>query len=451
MTDTISRIFPEDAGLAVHERVASAIAGAIAAGQYRPGDRLPTHRALARQFSVSIGSVTRAIEALSARGAVRSEVGRGTFVLAPAGAGEEGGAIDLSVNAPPPLLSAAQLAAASQRANDRALRLAHGGYVDLAGTAEQRAAVAGWLSRHRGPLAAEDILLCNGAQQGLHLALASLTGRVKAVVTEGASFPGAIAAAGNLGLPLLAVAHDGEGPVPAALEAVLAASGPAAVYLTPVCQNPLGYETGPERRAALAAVVARHGGYIVEDDIYGVYATERGPLYRALLAERTFYVTSFSKSLTPLVRLGVIAPPAEFAMAVRKRLRAESWGLPPYAAELGVALIETGAADAVLPALRAEALARLELARAVLGLGAVPMPAGAPHLWLPMEPLRAERLARRAGEAGVRLGAPSAMQVGPEPVSGVRLCLMAPRERAALERGLRAIAGLLAGDEEVVV
>jgi DNA-binding transcriptional MocR family regulator len=452
MSDTISSQSDDLSGVAVHERVANAVVRAIAEGRYRAGDKLPTHRALAREMSVSIGSVTRAIDTLSARGVVSSEVGRGTFVRQQAApTGDTQGFVDLSINAPPPLVSAGQWAEASALANERALLLPNGGYVDFTGTPAQRAIIANWISQRRSPMAADDIVLVNGAQQGLHLAFAALKDVVRAVITEGASFPGAIAAAGILGLPALPVARDDEGPLPDALARLLAETGPAAVYLTPVCQNPMGYETGPARRAELARVVADKGGYIVEDDIYGVYSTKPGPLYRDLLAERTFFVTSFSKSLTPLIRLGVIAPPAAFMASVRRRMRAESWGLPPLTAELGAAMIETGIADAVLPVLRTEALARLEMTRTILGLGAMPMPAGAPHVWLPLDPLRAEQLARRASEAGLRLGAPSTMQVGPEPVGGLRLCIVASPNRRQLERGLRILARLLVEDEEVLV
>lgn len=436
---------------AVHERVANAVEAAIAEGRYRAGDKLPTHRALAQQFSVSIGSVTRAIDTLSARGVVSSEVGRGTFVRQMAVPGAEAGVIDLSINAPPLLITAAQLAQASSMANDRVLRLAHGGYGDFTGTAAQRTSVAGWLGARRSRLAADEIVLTNGAQQALHLAFASLRDRVGTMVTEGVSFPGAIAAAGNAGLTLLPSARDEEGLLPEALARLLGTARPAAVYLTPVCQNPLGYETGPARREALARVVAEHEGFIVEDDIYGVYATKGGALFRDLLPERTFYVSGFSKSLTPLIRLGVLAPPPDFLAAVKKRMRAESWGLPPYAAEIGAALIESGAADAALVALRGEARARLAMTQEIIGLETVPMPDGAPHVWLPLDPLRAEQMSRRAIEAGVRLGAPGAMQVGPEPVAGIRLCIMAPANRGVLEKALRIVARLLVEEEDVLV
>jgi len=443
MTDTISKASN------VHRRVAEALEDAIAAGRYALGARLPTHRALAQSFGVSIGSITRAIETLRERGLVRGEVGRGTFVMA-LPLKEAEGVIDLSVNAPAQVVSAEALAAASLQANERALRLAHGGYVDPAGTVEQREAVAAWLSETRTPLKADGIILCNGAQQGLHLAMAALREHAGTVLTERASFPGAIAAAGMLGLALEPVMQDGEGPLPEALDVLLARIGPAILYVVPVCQNPFGYETGPERRAALAEVVARHRAFLIEDDIYGLYAHRGGPLYRDLLPERTFYVTSFSKSLTPLIRLGVVAPPAAFLPILRRRLRAESWGLPPYAAELGVALIETGAAAVALGDLRREAAVRLALASRFLPLQP-PMPQGAPHVWLPLPALRAEQVSRRASEAGLRLAPPSAMQVGEKPVEGIRVCLMAPPQRAVLERGLGLLAGLLTGDDEVVV
>lgn len=441
-----------DNGMLLHERLAEAVEAAIAEGRFRPGERLPTHRQLAQQFSVSIGSVTRAIDTLSARGVVRGEIGRGTFVLDRAEAEtDEGGPIDLTINAPPPVVPLHRLSEASELANRRALALPHGGYGDLSGSEAQRAMVARWLSETRTPVAADDLLLINGAQQGLHLAFAVLRDTSPIILTETASFPGALAAAANLGMTVVPVAHDDEGMDPEALDKALAQTGARIIYTTPVCQNPLGFETGPDRRRAIAGVAKRHDAFFVEDDIYGFYAAKGKLTYRDLLGEQVFYLTSFSKSLTPVLRLGVIVPPARFNGAVRKRLRAESWGLPPYVAELTAAMIEIGAAREAVEALRAECLVRTNLARDMLGLASVPMLGGAPHIWLPMSPVKAEQFARRASEAGVRITPPSAAQVGSSPVEGVRICIMAPPQRAVLLRGLRILAGLLNSDESDVV
>ena len=445
------RLIMPEAGQALYARLAAAIEDAIDAGQFRAGEQLPTHRQLAEQFSVSIGSVTRAIDALSARGIIRGEVGRGTYVLERSDALDDGGVIDLTINAPPPVLGLAQLEAASTLANRQALALVHGGYGDVAGSERQRMVLAEWLTQLRTPLNGEEIVLCNGAQQALHLAFAVLGDTSRIILTEGASFPGALAAASNLGMAMSAVAHDEEGMAPAALDAALARTGARVVYVTPVCQNPLGFETGPERRRAIVEVVRRHHAMIVEDDIYGLYAAKGNLTFRDLAPDHTVYITGLSKSLTPLVRVGVIAPPPQLLAAVRRRMRAESWALPPYVAELAVALIESGAAEHALKSLRVEALARVKLAQSILGLASVPMPTGAPHLWLGMPALQAEQLARRASEAGVRITPPTAAQVGDEPVAGVRLCIMAPSTRPVLERALRTIAGILASEEDAVI
>src|SRR5215831_18889632 len=75
--------------------IAEALAADAGEGRLRPGARLPTHRELADRLGVTVGTVTRAYAEAARRGLVSGEVGRGTFVRAPArplGAAEAGGA-----------------------------------------------------------------------------------------------------------------------------------------------------------------------------------------------------------------------------------------------------------------------------------------------------------------------------------------------------------------------
>src|SRR3546814_4372780 len=130
------------------------------------------------------------------------------------------------------------MAAILERAGRRAAALPNGGYVDLTGTPEQRSVMADWLGRTRLDADAQDILLCVGAQQGLHLAFADLRRQSPSIATEAATFAGAISAAANLGMALLPVRHDRNGMLPGDLDRVLAGSGCRIVYTTPVCQNP---------------------------------------------------------------------------------------------------------------------------------------------------------------------------------------------------------------------
>ena len=68
------------AGVARWRHISETLRAAIAAGDHRPGDRLPTETALARRFAVNRHTARRALEALAQAGLIRTEQGRGSFV-----------------------------------------------------------------------------------------------------------------------------------------------------------------------------------------------------------------------------------------------------------------------------------------------------------------------------------------------------------------------------------
>jgi DNA-binding transcriptional MocR family regulator len=435
---------------ALHERLAQAIVGLIDGGSYGPGEQLPTHRDLARETGVAIGTVTKAIELLSKRGIVRGEVGRGTFInLRPERS--LGGTIDLTLNVPPLVIEDQLFLAAGERAGRTALTLPSAGLHDLRGTLEQRRIVADWLARTRLETNAAALLLCVGAQQAIHLAFADIQRISPTIGSEAATFSGAIAAAAHLGLDWEVVDHDEEGITPEALDRLFATSACRAIYATPVCQNPLGFEVGEERRREIVRICEKHDAYIVEDDIYGIYAAKGRVTYKELAPERVYYLTSLSKCLTPLVRLGVLVPPGDRIPKLARDLRAQVFGAPPTALELGCALIELGADTVAADRLRKEAKIRTRLTAKLLRLDHLPMPEGTPHIWLPMPAVEAEKLARRATEHGVRLTPPDATSIGGEKSGGVRLCILAPTNRNDLERALRIVDHLLNEPGETVV
>lgn len=57
------------------------IAGEVAAGLYKPGEKLPSENALALRFAVNRHTVRQAMSHLARRGIVRIEHGRGTYVI----------------------------------------------------------------------------------------------------------------------------------------------------------------------------------------------------------------------------------------------------------------------------------------------------------------------------------------------------------------------------------
>lgn len=350
--------------------------------------------------------------------------------------------IDLSVNVPPPMLDEAMFLEASARASAEALALPSGGLYHQNGTPRARSVMAGWLARSGVEVPPDELILCNGAQQAIYLAFADLARHSRLIASEGATYSGAIAAAAHLGLDWQAVAHDDEGMLPGDLDRVLHDSGCRTVFTTPVCQNPIGFETGEARRGEIVEVCRRHDAYIVEDDIYAIYAAKGRVTYRRLAPERTYYLTSISKSVTPLPRLGVLVPPAGRMDALLRAMRAETFGAAPMAIELGCALIELGADTTAAQRLRDEAKARIECARNMLSLRDLPMPEASPHIWLPMEWAEAQAYAARAEAAGVSVTRPEATAIDPAKASGIRLCLIAPERREDVEQALRKLAAL---------
>ena len=448
VSKSIHLTLPESKDL-LHERLADAVEQLIVSGKFGRDARLPTHRQISTSANVAIGTVTKAIDLLERRGVVRSETGRGTFVNLPPEI--DNVPVDLNFNVPLPVVSEDEFRAAAIVASGRLSNVPNGGYPEPGGGNEQRAVIADWLAATRLKVDPANVVITVGGQHAIHLAFADLVGKTQIIATEAATFSGAIAAAANLGLTLQAVDHDEGGMIPSSLQSVLRMTGCRAIYLTPVCQNPFGFEMGMKRRQEIAEVCRRADAFIVEDDIYSIYGQASIRPLAEIAPERVYYINGLSKSLTPLLRVGALIPPSARRAAVVSRVRAELWGSSPFDIEVARALIQADIHVKAGEVLLAEARGRIELARKILCLTDVQMPQGAPHIWLPMAAGQAEKFARLALEKGVRVTPPDATAVSGEKAGGVRLCLMAPPQRASLERALHLLAELQAGSATQIV
>ncbi|MBV8713744.1 MAG: PLP-dependent aminotransferase family protein [Chloroflexi bacterium] len=162
----------------------------------------------------------------------------------------------------------------------------------------------------RPPL--ENIVITNGAMQGLQLSAMGLARPGDSVVLEEFEYVGTIRVFKQCGLELVPVAIDDEGMRMDDLESVLerqVASGrkPAFIYTTASYQNPTGTSQPVERRRRLLELARRYQITIVEDDTYADISFEppRVPaIYSLAQPGEVVYIGSFSKILGPGVRLG---------------------------------------------------------------------------------------------------------------------------------------------------
>ncbi|RYF95124.1 MAG: PLP-dependent aminotransferase family protein [Caulobacteraceae bacterium] len=435
----------------LHERLLAALARDIETGALPPGTRLPAQRDLAHAAGLGLGTVTRAYAAAEQRGLISARVGRGSFVAGRAAPPAET-MIDLSRNLPPMGRAEALIAQAVGRLQRRPDLITALAYAPRAGEMAHRAAMAGWLATACGleGLGPEQVILCGGAQQGMALALGAACRPGDTVLCEEATYMGLKPLAQAAGYRLIGVALDSEGMDPAALAAAAKASGAKAVYLLPTLQNPTGRTMSPARRQAIAGTARRQDLWIVEDDVYGLYAgTSRHPPIAALAPERTFFVAGLSKLVAPGLRAGVVVAPDP---AGRERILLALEGLygagDTFSRMIAAQWVEDGTAEAIARENIAEAEVRLAMALDILG-PAAERPGGEAslHLWLPLAELEAERVAGRALRGGVQLTPADSPLVGEGTTRGLRLCLAAVRERGRLEQGLRIVAGALAGRE----
>jgi len=435
--------------------IAEAIAGQVASGALTPGARLPTHRELAWQAGVTVGTVTRAYAELERRGLTVGEVGRGTFVRGPRAAAEPpgdlrlatGGApgtIDLSLCFPPPGDERAQLGPVLRAlaADPRAVELLE--YQPHAGREDHRRAGAAWIGLSGYQVDSERVMVTTGAQHGILVALAAATRPGARIAAEALTYPGMRVAAGMLGLDLEPLAMDDEGLVPAAVEAACR-GGVRTIYCMPTLHNPTTAVMPAERRHAIAEVARRHDAVIVEDDLFGLFRENAPPPLAQFAPERTIYLTSLSKTVAPGLRVGYLAAPAELLERAHAAIRASCWMAPPLTAEVAARWIADGTAQAILDSHRRAARARLDLARAIFA-GRDPVAAdGALHLWLRLPaPWEAARFVAAARQRGVVIAdqAPFALAGADQPAA-IRICLGPPASRELLETGLRRLAGLL--------
>ena len=373
----------------------------IRAGRLAPGTRLPTHRQLAAQEGLALVTASRIYAELEAMGLVSGEAGRGTFVretsLAP-GLGIDQkdvavGMIDLNFNYPS-LPGQAELLRTALR------QLALSGdleallrYQPHAGRAHERASVAQHLSARGVTVEAGQVLIVNGAQQGLAVTLMALLKPGDVIAADALTYSGFKVLADALHLEVLAIPMTQHGPDLPALERLCRQRAVRAVYSMPTLHNPLGWVMPLEQREQLIAIARRHDLTIIEDAAYA-FLVENPPCPLIELApERTFYVSGLSKNIATGLRVGFVAAPLPQVPALERIIRATTWNTPGVMTAIACGWLDDGTVTLLEQQKRHDAMARQALAAELLkGLRYSAHPASY-FLWLPLpEDVRADQI-----------------------------------------------------------
>lgn len=434
--------------------IAEAIGDDVAAGRLRPGVRLPTHRQLARELGVTVGTVSRGYAEAERRGLTRGEVGRGTFVRGGRSAEvfpepATAAAIDLGLSLPPRLPEEGALLAATLRELADEPRATGGllAYRPASADRRQLAVGAEWLGRLGLPADPDRLLVTAGSQHGLNAVMAGAFRPGQVLLTGGLTYPPIKSQARAYGLRLRTVELDDEGVCPEAVDrACRLEPRPSGLYLVPTVHNPTGGTLSPERRTALARLAEEHELWIVEDDIHALLPADPPRPIAADLPTRTIYLSSVSKCLSPGLRTGFLAAPAALHSRLLDAVHASLWMAAPLMVEITTRWIADGTADRLIAAKRRESEVRQRLARRLLDGHRLRSHPSSHFLWLELpEPWCSDEAAVQARERGVIVTGAGAFAVGRRNVpQAIRLSLGSP-PRDDLERGLTILAEMLAG------
>ena len=321
------------------DRIADHLRAQIDAGVYRPGDRLPSLRALRTQYGVSVGTVVKALHRLEFEARVAAQNKARFLVLAPPTrrlpqaltphSATEGSPFEQvihrfhqilqSTEITTPLagatLGATYVPSQELRRIEAALHRRRGSslyqYEVSPGALLLRRELAKHISAQGPALSPDEIVVTNGCLEAIHLALRATTRPGDAVVLESPTFYGVIKAAQGLGLNIIEVPVLAETGLDLdRLEQVLAQQSVAAIFVTPSFNNPTGAVMSIEARKRLARLATRHAAAIIEDEIYAdlFHSGTRLPPIISVAPEANVYLcSSVSKSLAPGLRVGWLA------------------------------------------------------------------------------------------------------------------------------------------------
>lgn len=177
------------------------------------------------------------------------------------------------------------------------------------GYAPLREWIADSLSIPGSVITPDQVLMVSGSQQALDLLGKVLIEENSKVLVETPSYLGALQAFSVYQPQFVSVPTDDYGLLPEAVDGI--ADGARLLYALPNFHNPTGRTMSVERRIALVETCARRGLPLIEDDPYGSLSYRGEPLPKMLTMNPSglIYMGSFSKVLTPGIRLGYVVGP----------------------------------------------------------------------------------------------------------------------------------------------
>lgn len=462
----------------LYRKLADELANMISTGGFQAGDRLPGVRHQAQLRGLSIATVINAYRHLEDRGLLEVRNRSGFYVKAKPATQVQPPRILVTTMRPAPVTGQDMVLQLIKAANDPAIvqlgaavpapeflptriieqalgkaarnqRVRIANYEFSPGAPELRRQVSRRLADAGCAVHMDNLVITNGCQEALSLALRAVTVPGDVVAIESPTFYGLLQVIESLGLEALEIpTNPRTGMSLEALELALSRWQVKACVVTPNFSNPLGCCMPDDNKKKLVTMLKERSIPLIEDDIYGDlgFSHSRPTLLKAL-DENVILCSSVSKTLSPGLRVGWIAagPYQDKVEYMKYVLNLATTTLP----QLAVAdLLENGQYERHLRRVRtdyAQAVARMtEAVIHTFPEGTkISQPQGGFVIWLELPGnVDSFDLARQALAAGISIAPGPIFSASQKYSSFMRLscaCEWNPR----VERALVKLAGLL--------
>ncbi len=321
------------------------------------------------------------------------------------------------------------------------------------GYAPLREWIAASLSGPGLRISPDQVLVTSGSQQGLDLIGKVLLDPHDRVGVETPTYLGALQALGQYFPRFVALPGDEGGLLPDEVANVLQRAGgsPAKmVYAIPNFQNPTGRTLSRERRMALVAACRRQGVPLVEDNPYGAldHAGHQHTTCLSLDADNVVYLGSFSKILSPGIRLGYIVAPPDMLRRLELAKQASDLHSASLLQRMVFEIVKDGFLQQHLVACQALYRANAQAMATALeqhmrGLARWTVPAGGMFQWLELlHGVDAVQLVERALQAGVAYVPGAPFYAEQAQLHTARLCF-STGSAVDITRGVGLLAGVI--------
>jgi GntR family transcriptional regulator/MocR family aminotransferase len=304
----------------------------IISGEYKAGQKLPSKRVMADMTGYSQITVENAYGILEQEGYIIPKERSGYFVCEIKAFSKEGGEAVKRVKLEeptPPTSEAFEYSlwfktvrkVISERDKELFIK------APTAGCAVLRNAISDYLLRYRGMVAPPERIIIGSGSEQLYETAVKILGRDKVYGIEDPSYKQIEKVYLETGVKIKKLKMGEEGIETGELES----SGAKVLHVTPFSSFPSGVTATVKKRYEYLNYARKNNGYIIEDDFASEFFIPGNPiqsLYGLDGGERVVYVNTFSKSLSPAMRIGYMIIPESLIYIYKEKADGFSCSVP---------------------------------------------------------------------------------------------------------------------------